>query len=134
MGAARHSQALCAAEVKVSGRAIKESGFGSLFLLVDGLSVVDIITLFASAALGLKASCRDAWPLQSSLTCCTAWFPPPAGHPPPPSCPRPWPLNTAARRRRICGSRFKPPLAREPEARVTAGLSGWSAELCCSYY
>ena len=61
-----------AAELKVAGRSIKESGFGSLFRLVDGLSVVAIITLFASAALGLTASCRDAWPLRSSSSCCTA--------------------------------------------------------------
>ena len=60
-GVARHSQALCAAEAKVAGCTIKESGFGSLFLLVDGLSVVDIITLFVAAALGLAASCTDAW-------------------------------------------------------------------------
>ena len=56
----------------MAGRTIKESGFGSLFLLVDGLSVVDIITLLASAAVGLAASCRDAWPLRSSSMCCTA--------------------------------------------------------------
>ena len=35
-------------------------------LLVDSLSAVDIIVLFASAALGVAASCTDAWPLRSS--------------------------------------------------------------------
>ena len=49
-----------------------DGGFDSLFLLVDGLSIVDIITLFTSAALGLVASCTDAWPLRSSSSCSTA--------------------------------------------------------------
>ena len=61
-----------AARLKVAGRTIKESGFDSLFLLVDGLSIVDIITLFTSAALGLVASCTDAWSLRSSSSCSTA--------------------------------------------------------------
>ena len=61
-----------AAELKVGGCTNKESGFDSLFLLVDGLSIVDIITLFTSAALGLVASCMDAWSLRSSSSCSTA--------------------------------------------------------------
>ena len=49
------------AELKMSGRTSKESGFDRLFLLVDSLSDVDSIALFALAALGLAASCTDAW-------------------------------------------------------------------------
>ena len=60
-----------AAELKVAGRTIKESGFDRLFQQVDGLSDVDSIALFAPAALGLAASCKDAWPLRSSSSCCS---------------------------------------------------------------
>ena len=49
-----------AAEVKVSGRAIKESGFGWLIQQVDSLSGINIIALFASAALASAACCMDA--------------------------------------------------------------------------
>ena len=63
-----------AAELKVGGRAIKESGFKWLFLWVDGWSAVDIIALFASAALELAASCREEWPLWSSSSCSTSTF------------------------------------------------------------
>ena len=49
------------AELKMSGRTSKESGFDRLFLLVDSLSDVDSIALFPLAALGLAASCTDAW-------------------------------------------------------------------------
>ena len=75
VGAARHSQALCAAEVKVAGRTIKERGFDSLFQQVDGLSDVDIIALFAPAALGLAAYCTDAWlsPEQFKLLHLSSW-------------------------------------------------------------
>ena len=55
----------------MAGRTIKESGFDRLFQQVDGLSDVDSIALFAPAALGLAASCKDAWPLRSSLSCCS---------------------------------------------------------------
>ena len=58
-----------AAELKVAGRTIKESGFDRLFLHVDGLSAVDSIALFASAALGVAASCTDSWPVRSSSSC-----------------------------------------------------------------
>ena len=61
-----------AAELKVGGCTNKESGFDSLFLLVNGFSIVDIITLFTSAALGLVASYTDAWSLRSSSSCSTA--------------------------------------------------------------
>jgi len=57
-----------------------ESGFDWLFLLVDGLSAVDIIALFASAALGVAASCTHLWPLQSSSSCCTAKWASAAAH------------------------------------------------------
>ena len=45
----------------MAGRTIKESGFDRLFQQVDSLSDVDSIALFAPAALGLAASCTDAW-------------------------------------------------------------------------
>ena len=61
-----------AAELKVGDGTIKESGFDSLFLRVDGFSTVDITALFAPAALGLIASCTVAWPLRSSSTCSTS--------------------------------------------------------------
>ena len=66
-GVARHSQALCAAEAKVAGRTIKESGFGWLFRQVDSLSAVDIIQLFASAALASRRHCVDAWPFAEAI-------------------------------------------------------------------
>ena len=47
-------------------------GYDCRFLQVDSLSAVDIIVLFASAALGVAASCTDAWLLRGSSSCCTA--------------------------------------------------------------